>query len=230
LNKMYTINKLIAESDNCNDRNIGRNVYVKYVLSRVEERIEILAGKEREWADNISTRLKLTLSDTMRKIGFDVNEYDEFFVGKLERTPVSILRRIAKVYSLVPSNVSVTRQKSTSLTCTHTMGNVFVPHLKHPRGNTYFNPVGHSHDVLRQELLNHHDLRDIWKDDFSNVEYHEYALGTEISLDISINDASTGAPIYLEMTSDTPVNGRISFGKTYDPVFLYRTGRTREWI
>jgi hypothetical protein len=121
---------------------------------------------------------------------------------------------------------------------THASGHAWWPVFRHPRGNTFtIDPTGCSPSKALGELSAQIDyLRTDHKDDLAGVEYHEWALGSEISIVCSIVEETPDGMFvtlsYDDLTDDgTNVDGTVSIGvRGIFPVYLYPTSRVRESI
>jgi hypothetical protein len=161
----------------------------------------------------------------------------QFRSVSLPVSPSQVIRGICKGLGLRQGDLEANGITNT-MVATHSSGHAWVPVFLHPRGNKLeIDPTGMSLSELGSKLnIAVSKLRPDHKDDLIGVEYHEWTLGSEISISCSIVEETPDGMFvtlsYDDLTDDgTNVDGTVSIGvRSIFPVYLYPTGRVRESI
>lgn len=239
----HTLSQLLHESEADDETESshfdGRSSYCLHAINRARRSADKDFPAAREWATQFPKTLRSSVPRILTRMGVRETEYQhaayQFSSVARPVSPSRVIRGVCESLGLRQGDLEANGVTNTMI-ATHSSGHAWVPVFLHPRGNKLeIDPTGWSPSKLGSELnATVSRLRPDHKDDLIGVEYHEWTLGSEISIACSIVEETPGGMFvtlsYDDLTEDgTNVDGTVSIGvRSIFPVYLYPTGRVRE--
>lgn len=243
---MKTLQDLIRESSESDSdeaepsRKESRNSFYLHAISQARRSAEHVFPKAREWAVQFPKGLESRLKSVLRRIGIRVSgvQAGAYQFESLPRgqSATAIIRAVSDGLGLKQGDIE-TPGSTTVMLASHESGRVWWPVFYHPRGNRFeIDPSGatlsSAASALSSQIFN---LRDHQKDDLAQVEFHEWTLGSEIAITLTLVEETPDGMFVTLKGEETPsgpdVNGDLVVGiRSIFPVYIRPTGRVREYL
>lgn len=243
---VHTLSHLLRESDEFDSderepsRKESRNSFYLHAITRARRSADPVFPKAREWAVRFPKGLEARLTSVLRRIGIRVGESQSgsYQFDSLPRgqSPFAIIRAICDGLGLRQGDAE-THGTADVMIASHESGRVWWPVFYHPRGNRLdIDPSGATLSSAASTLSSQiNNLRDHGKDDLSRVEFHEWTLGSEVVISLTVVEENPdGMFVTLggeERPSGPDVDASLTVAvRSIFPVYVRPTGRVREYL